>query len=162
MHYLEFADQFSTEYEFMEALGNLSYEEAKTMIDEHRLPDRIKTARMEKWHRARKMVKLHGINVDLHADGSLRIVFYEDESEFDGNDFEYWYSLDAGNTALFLERVPSRYGDQKIEIEEWLLENIDCGGIGGDLQEKWMQMGLHGSHVVYEDYPGGIFRETFF
>ena len=30
------------------------------------------------------------------------------------------------------------------------------------LQRKWRGMHLHGTHVVHEDYPGGIHRESRF
>ena len=47
-------------------------------------------------------VLLTNVTVRLHDNGELSIVFYEDNSEFDGNNFEYRYSLDAGNANTFL------------------------------------------------------------
>ena len=58
--------------------------------------------------------------------------------------------------------IPHPCSETKANIEEWLCENVQCSGFGSDLQQKWIQMGLHGSHVVSEDYPGGIYREEDF
>ncbi len=106
--------------------------------------------------------KLLYVRARLPEDGGLEIIFYEDESDFDGNDFEYRYSLDAENTDAFLKTLPHRSSDTKSDVEEWLIENINCKGIGYDLQEKWAEMGLHGRRVVWEDFPGGIYREETF
>ena len=102
------------------------------------------------------------VHIYFLRDSGLKIVFYEYDSEFNGNDFEFSYSLDARNTTLFLDMIPHRWAEPKSDIEEWLVKNVRYDGFGGDLQEKWIQMGLHGTHVVREDYPGGIYRrETF-
>ena len=102
------------------------------------------------------------IAVCLKGGGNLMIVFYEDESEFDGNDFEYQYSLNSENTAAFLKKIPHHSEEVKENIEVWMVENGLCDWFGYDLLQKWIQMGLHGSHVVWEDYPGGIYREEEF
>lgn len=86
----------------------------------------------------------------------LTISFYEDNSVFNGNEFEYSYSLDAESTELFLKKIPHRNEDAKKDIGEWLEENINCGGLGHDLKEMWIWMGLHGSYLIKEDYPAGI------
>ena len=79
-----------------------------------------------------------------------------------GNDFEYRYSLDAESTELFLKKIPHRNDDEKKDVGEWLKENVKCDGFGYDLLELWSRMGLHGSHLVREDFPGGIYRERLF
>ncbi len=94
----------------------------------------------------------------LYDNGELSIIFYEDDSGFDGNDFEYRYSLYAGSTNAFLQMISHGRSDKKSNIEEWLTDNIHCDGSGIDLLEKWIEMGLHGNYVVWEDYPGGIYR----
>ena len=86
----------------------------------------------------------------------------EFDSEFDGNDFLYKYSLDSSNADKFIKMLPHIYDELMADIEEWLIENIQCDGIGSDLKQKWIQMGLHGKRVVSEDYPGGIYREEAF
>lgn len=162
MTYSEFREQFSGVNEFMWAYGQLTYEEAKAMIDADKGSPGIKACMMTTWYKARRRYRLHGVPVCLRDDGSLSIMFLEMDSEFDGNDFEYTYSLDPDNTSLFLNKLPNRWTDKKTEIEEWLIENIDCEGFGYDLLDKWIRMGLHGKQTVYEDYPGGIFREESF
>ena len=50
----------------------------------------------------------------------------------------------------------------KENIKEWLIDNVRCDDFGESLQRKWRGMHLHGTHVVHEDYPGGIHRESRF
>ena len=162
MTYSEFRNQFTSVEAFRLAYGKLSFEEARALIDAEQCPTSIKACMITKWREARRRLLLTNVAVRLYDNGELSIVFYEDDSEFDGNDFEYRYSLDADNANSFLQMIPHGWADKKTNIEEWLIENIHCDGLGGDLQEKWVQMGLHGIHVVWEDYPGGIYREENF
>ena len=162
MTYSEFRKQFLTVEGFMQAYGALSIDEAKALINEEKASPSIKAWMITKWREARRRVKLQNISVNMRNDGGLCIVFYKDNSEFDGNDFEYRYTLDSNNTKTFLTKLQEGWADKKTNIEEWLVKNVNCEGIGGDLQQKWIQMGLHGSHVVWEDYPGGIHREEEF
>ncbi|MBR1895641.1 MAG: hypothetical protein IJ822_02540, partial [Pyramidobacter sp.] len=111
---------------------------------------------------ARRKVILRNIDVRLPNNGGLNIVFYEFDSDFDGNDFQYKYSLDSSNADKFIKMLPHIYDELMTDIEEWLIENIQCDGTGLDLQQKWIQMGLQGKRVVSEDYPGGIYREEAF
>ena len=50
----------------------------------------------------------------------------------------------------------------KEDIEAWMVENGLCAGVGYDLRQKWIQMGLHGECCIWEDYPGGIYRREEF
>lgn len=162
MTYSEFRDQFSTVEQFRWAYGKLTEEEANALITAEVCPTHIKAAMFSTWKQARREVLLRNIRIRLKDDGSLTIIFYEYDSEFDGNDFEYIYSLDAENTGLFLKQIYSPWADNKINIEEWMVKNVNCNGFGSDLKEKWIQMGLHGTYTVFEDYPGGIHRKEEF
>lgn len=162
MTYSEFRNQFSNVENFMRAYGALTAEESKALIDAENASPRTKFCLIAIWHEARKIVKLQNVKVNLHDDHSLTIVFYEDDSDFDGNDFEYRYLLDADYTNIFIKTIPQPYYEIIDNIEEWLCDNIHCDGLGSDLQQQWVKMGLHGSHVVVEDYPGGIYREEMF
>ena len=162
MTFSEYRKRFSDVKEFMRAFGSLSREEAVKMISAERCPNALKACMMSTWHQARREAKLWCVRVDLNDDGALLIVFYEDDSDFDGNDFEYIYRLDADNAAAFLKRIPRVCAGAKNNVEEWLIENVDCEGIGGDLLQAWVRMGLHGTRQTWEDYPAGIDRtETF-
>ena len=162
MTYSEFRNQFTSVEAFRLAFGNLSFEDARALIDAEKSSPSIKACMITAWRESRRKVMLSDISVSLYENGELRVIFYEDDSDFDGNDFEYRYSLDANSAKLFVQMIPSVWADKKTDIEEWLIDNIHCDGIGGDLQEKWVQMGLHGRHVVWEDYPGGVYREDTF
>lgn len=159
MTYSEYRNQFSNVESFRRAYGNLTYEAVKALIDAEESSPSIKAAMMTTWYHARREVKLRNIDIRLREDDGLSIVFYEYDSEFDGNDFEYRYLLDPANKEKFLKGIPRNYDDVKTDIEEWLVKNINCEGFGWDLREKWVQMGLHGTRIVWEDYPGGIYRE---
>lgn len=162
MTYSEFRNRFTDVKEFRRAYGALTYEEAKALIDAETSPTHIKARMIDTWKTARLEVRLQNIDIRLHADRGLSIVFHEDDSDFDGNDFEYTYSLDAENTAAFIRMIPRIWSDPEINIQEWLVENIACEGIGGDLKDEWIRTGLHGKCTVWEDYPGGIYREESF
>ena len=162
MNYSEFRHQFSSTESFMQAYGRLTEEEARALVDADDSPTFIKACMMTTWSTARRKVKLHHVSVRLYDDCSLTIVFYEYESEFDGNDFEYYYSLDADTTDAFIKMIPRHWSDAETNIEEWLIDNIQCDGSGIDLRDKWIRMGLHGSCTVEEDFPGGIYREETF
>ncbi len=162
MTYSEFRNQFSSTEGFMHAYGALSYEEACALIEAENTSTTAKACMITTWRKARRKVNLWNVSVNIYDDNRLTIVVYEDDSEFDGNDFEYRYSLYADNATAFMNMIPHPYSDMKTNIEEWLCENGLCKGLGSDLQQKWIQMGLHGSHVVFEDYPGGIYREEDF
>ena len=158
MTYSEFRNQFSDILSFKNAYGSLTYEEAKALIDAEASPVHIKAAMIDFWREARRSVKLRNIGVSYSEGQGLEIIFYEYESEFSGNDFEYRYILDAENTGKFLKMIPHKWADPKINIQEWMIENIEYLGRGLELQRKWMDMGLHGKNVDWEDYPGGINR----
>ena len=162
MTYSEFRNQFSDVESFMRAFGALTVEEAKVLIDAEKAARRTGVFLMSVWHEARRIVKLRRVEVNLLSDHCLTVNFFEYASDFDGNDFEYRYSLDADNTAAFTRMIPRSCADIKTDIEEWLCENDLCEGLGSSLQQKWMQMGLHGCYTVREDYPGGIYREEAF
>ena len=162
MKYSEFRNQFSTVESFRQVYGRLSFEEAKALIDAESCAPFIKACMISTWRDARREVLLKDIKVLLNDSGELIIVFHEDNSRFDGNDFQYSYFLDEENKKAFIETVPHRYEDDETNIQEWLIANINYNGIGSDLREKWAEMGLHGSYVVREDYPGGIYREEKF
>ena len=162
MTYSEFREQFSSVESFIQAYGQLSFKEAKAMIDAEKSSPGMRACMITKWREARRKVILRNIDVRLPNNGGLNIVFYEFDSDFDGNDFQYKYSLDANNADNFLKMIPHNWSVLTTDIEEWLIENIQCDGIGSDLQQKWIQMGLHGKRVVSEDYPGGIYREEAF
>ena len=117
---------------------------------------------MTNWKASGRLQIPGDVCVCLSDQGSLTISFYEDDSDFNGNDFEYRYSLDAESTELFLKKIPHRNDDAKKDVGEWLKENVKCDGFGYDLLEMWSRMGLHGSHLVREDFPGGIYREQAF
>ncbi len=133
MNYSEYRDRFSSVEEFMRDFGKRTYEEAYEMIDAEICPDSIKGCMIQKWHQARRKAKLGSICVDIGDNGALRIVFFENDSDIDGNDFQYGYWLDGENTAALLKQIPHVYAETKTNIEEWLIGNVDCEGIGGDL-----------------------------
>ncbi len=162
MTFSEYRKKFSSVEEFRREFGGLSREEAREMISAELCPNAIKACMMSTWHQARREVKMRNIDVSIRKDRGLSIVFHEDDSDFDGNDFEYRYCLDADNAAIFLKQIPHVYADTKTNVEEWLIAKVDCEGIGGDLLQTWIQMGLHGSHQVWEDHPGGIDQEEAF
>ena len=162
MTYSEFREQFSCVESFIQAYGQLSFKEAKAMIDAEKSSPGMRACMITKWREARRKVILRNIDVRLPNNGGLNIVFYEFDSEFDGNDFQYQYSLDSSNADKFIKMLPHIYDGLMADIEEWLIENIQCEGTGLDLQQKWIQMGLHGKRIVLEDYPGGIYREEAF
>ena len=156
MTYSEYRNQFSNIRSFIRNYGELTLEEAEALIDADNCPPSIKPCLIDMWREARRLDKLRTIAVFYSEQGKLTITFYEYDSEFNGNDFEYSYSLDADNTAAFLKKIPKQWADPKTNIREWLVENVDCRGHGLDLQDKWIEMGLHGESVDFEDYPGGI------
>ena len=162
MTYSEFRNQFSNTWSFMHAYGSLSFEEVKALIDAEMCPPSEKTDMFDAWRDARRNVKLRTIGVFYSDSRELEIIFYEYDSEFNGNDFEYRYSLDADNADAFLNIIPHQWADPKTNIQEWLIENVDCRGRGMDLQKKWIEMGLHGTWVDWEDYPGGIHHKGAF
>jgi len=157
MTYSEFRNQYSTIRSFVDAFGALTYEDANALIDAEKIcPPAIKACLIDTWYVARRLVKLRYINVSYSDSKDLNIVFNEYDSEFSGNDFEYRYLLDADNTAAFMSMIPHPWEDPNLNIQDWLIENVDCLGRGVDLQGKWIEMGLHGTSVDREDYPGGI------
>ena len=162
MTYSEFRNQFASVDSFMREYGKLSIEEAHALIDAENTSTTIKACMITTWRQARRKVNLWNVSVNIYDDNRLTIVVYEDDSEFDGNDFEYRYSLDADNATAFMNMIPHPYSDMKTNIEDWLCENVYCDGLGSDLQQKWIRMGLHGCHTVLEDFPGGIYREEAF
>ena len=162
MTYSEFRNQFPTVESFMSAYGKLPIEEATAMIDAESASLRTKSCLINVWYDARRGVKLWNVSVNIYDASRLTIVVYEDDSEYDGNDFEHRYSLDTDNLIVFIDMIPHPFADMKANIEEWLCDNDLCKGLGGDLQQKWIQMGLHGTHAIYEDYPGGIDWEEAF
>ncbi len=151
MTYSEFRNQFSDNWSFMRAYGSLAFEEVKALIDAEICPPSEKADMIEGWRDARRNVKLRTVGVSYSESRELEITFFEYDSDFNGNDFEYRYSLDADNTDAFLNMIPHQWADPKINIQEWLIENVDCRGHGLDLQKKWIEMGLHGTSVDWED-----------
>ena len=107
-------------------------------------------------------LRVENIDVCLLEAGSLDIIFHEDDSEFDGNDFEYHCSLNSERTETFLKMIPHHDEDVKANVEDWLVENGLCARLGRDLLRKWTRMGLHGNRSIWEDYPGGIYRKEEF
>lgn len=156
MTFTEYKNQFSDKWHFRQALGKLSYEEAKALIDAETCPPSDKDAMIETCRAEWRSEKLRNIGVSYSESRGLTITFNEYDSEFSGNDFEYRYILDAENTDRFLKMIPHEWEDPRINIQEWMIENIEYLGRGLELQKKWMEMGLHGKNVDWEDYPGGI------
>lgn len=162
MTYSDFKNQFSSAWSFMHAYGSLTYEEAKALVDAEICSPSIKASMIDSWRDARRNVKLRNIGVFYSDSRELEIIFNEYDSEFSENDFEYRYSLDADNADAFLNMIPHQWADPKINIQERLIENVDCRGRGLDLQRRWIEMGLHGTSVDWEDYPGGIHHKGVF
>ena len=162
MTYSEFRNQFSNIQRFVQAYGSLTYEEVGTLIDEDMCPIRIKPYMIDLWREARRIVKLRKVHVCYSENRELEIIFDDYNSNFNGNDFEYSYSLDADSTVEFMRIIPHPWAEPEINIEEWLIENIDCIGHGLDLQRKWEEMGLHGKNVDTEEYAGGIHHTFYF
>ena len=156
MTYTEYKKQFPADWRFMQALGALPFEEAKTMIDAEACSPDDKEAMIKTWREARRIVKFRNIGVFYSESRGLEITFNEYESEFSGNDFEYRYILDAENTDKFLKMIPHEWADPEMNIQEWMIDNIEYLGRGLELQEKWIEMGLHGTNIDWEDYPGGV------
>ena len=103
-----------------------------------------------------KDILLQYVDVIITSEKGICITFYEFDSEWNGDDFEYYYNLDSENAELFLKQIPHVDEDEKTNIQEWLVNNVRCDGIGLDMLDKWIEMGLHGSERVWEDYPGGV------
>ncbi len=162
MTYSEFRNQFSDTWRFRNAYGSLTYEEAKAMIDAETCPPGDKAAMIDAWREARRIVKLKNIGVFYSERRGLEITFNEYDSEFSGNDFEYIYRLDVENTDKFLKMIPHEWEDPKINIQEWMIKNIEYLGRGLELQKKWIEMGLYVACADLEDYPGGINHRGFF
>jgi len=162
MTYSEFRSQFASTDSFMWAFGRLSIEEARALIEAEKTSATAKACMMTAWREARRKVMLRHVDVYFMENSSLSVVFHEYDSDYDGHDYEYRYSLDADNTAAFIDLIPHPCSETKSNIEEWLCENVQCSGLGSDLPQKWVQMGLHGCYTVREDYPGGIYREEAF
>ena len=156
MTYSEYRNQFPTIQSFVQAYGSLTYDEVKALIKNDACPISIEPFIIDMWHEARRIVRLYKIGVFYSEDRNLAITFYDYDSDFNGNDFEYTYSLDADNADAFLTQIPRRWPNPTTNMKEWLIENVDCRGHGLDLQRKWIEMGLHGTNVDREDYPGGI------
>lgn len=156
MTFTEYKNQFSDNWSFRQAFGKLTYEEAKAMIDAEMCPPDKKAAMIGIWREEMRSEKLRNIGVSYSESQGLEITFNEYESEFSGNDFEYRYILDAENTDKFLKMIPHEWEDPKANIQEWMIENIEYLGRGLELQRKWIEMGLHGTNIDWEDYPGGI------
>lgn len=162
MTYSEFRNQFSDVDSFLWAYGKMTLEEARDLIEAEDTSATVKACMMTTWREASRKVKLHNVGVTIWIDRSLSVVFHEYDSDYDGHDYEYRYSLDADNAAAFIDLIPHPCSETKSDIEEWLCENVQCSGLGSDLRQKWVQMGLHGYYSVREDYPGGIYREEAF
>lgn len=161
MRYSTFQRKYKTAEDFTKAYGALSCEEARALIDAEPTGYHIKACMFDCWRRARLEFLASKVRVSFSGDGLLSVVFFEDGSEFDANDFEHVYTLDAGSTAAFLKEaqrgnpVPR---DNTKAVLEWIAENVSRPGTGEELQEKWIGRGLHGTRTVREDFPGGISR----
>ena len=99
---------------------------------------------------------LQNVRVIITPEKEIHITFYEDDSAWNGDDFEYQFHLDSENAELFLKQIPHIDEDEKTNIQEWLVNNVYCDGTGLDMLGRWIEMGLHGSERVWEDYPGGV------
>ena len=158
MTYSEYRNQFPTIQSFVQAYGALTIDEVEELIKNDGCPVSMKAFMIEVWHEARRIVKLRKIGVSYSESRNLAITYFDYDSEFNGNDFEYTYSLDADNANAFLNQIPRRWSDPTTNIKEWLVENVDFSDHGLNLQRKWIKMGLHGTSVDREDYPGGIYH----
>ena len=161
MRYSTFQRKFKTAEDFSRAYGALSCEEARALIDAEPTGYHIKACMFDCWRRARLEFLASKVRVSFSGDGLLSVVFFEDGNEFDGNDFEHVYTLDAGSTAAFLNEAQRRYSvprENTKAVLEWIAENVSRPGTGEELQEKWIGRGLHGTRTVREDFPGGISR----
>ena len=158
MTYSEYRNQFPTIQSFVQAYGALTIDEVEELIKNDGCPVSMKAFMIDVWHEARRIVKLWKIGVSYSESRNLAITYFDYDSEFNGNDFEYTYSLDTDNADAFLNQIPRRWSDPTTNIKEWLVENVDFSDHGLDLQRKWIKMGLHGTSVDREDYPGGIYH----
>ena len=91
---------------------------------------------------------------DPYAEDTFRWRFYEDDSEFDGNDFEYTFYLDAENAAKL--RALMFADGQYRSTEEWMQANVRDQKFGHGFEKYCIDHDIHGVREVYEDYPGGI------
>ncbi len=84
----------------------------------------------------------------------LQWTFYEDDSDYNGDDFEYTYYFDEENSEKLRQLMFSdgRYGS----VREWMKANVRDQETGSDFQSFCIRNGIHGEREVYEDYPGGV------
>ncbi len=158
MNYYEFKKQFQGSEDFKRAYGALSYDEAKAIVAAGNYSDYTQESMLKEWKICHLDACLSNFDVHVHGGGEVIIKFYEFDSEFDGNDFEYTYYLNDINGKKLVSMIPKKWNDPVIDLKQWICDNINCEGTGYDLRSKWTEMGLHGIRTVHEDYPGGIHR----
>ena len=86
-------------------------------------------------------------------EGVFKWTFYEDDSDFNGNDWEYHYWFDAENAAKLKALILA--DDKYTSMGDWIRNNIKDQELGSDLRTFCEANGIHGLKWVHEEYAGG-------
>lgn len=94
------------------------------------------------------------MNVREGTDGRFAVIFYCDDSDFDGNDFSKSYIFESADTALLAEKLDTEVDAEKLKaaIEKKFDRNMYDTGF-----EKFcIANGIHAEWTLKEDCPAGI------
>ena len=87
------------------------------------------------------------------GEGCISWTFYEDDSDFDGNDWEYHYMFDPENSEKLKALM---FSDGKYKtMREWIEANFKDLERGSDFREFCQKNDIHGLEWVHEEYAGG-------
>ena len=97
---------------------------------------------------------IYDIDKRYWEDGAFRWTFYEDDSEFNGDDFEYTFFFDPENYQKLKKIILSdgRYSS----TADWIRGEIHNQETGYDFMEFCKEHDIHGLRDVHEDYPAGV------
>ena len=99
----------------------------------------------------------YGINeIDqrFFEEGTFHKSFYEDDSGFDGHDYEYTFYFDRENSEL-LKQIILEDGRHD-SISNWIKNEVSDQESGYDFMTFCKEHDIHGIRKVHEDYPGGV------
>ena len=77
MTYTEYRNQFPDDWRFRNAYGELTYEEAKALIDAETAPAHVKAAMLDAWREARRNKKLWNVGVSISDKRELTVTFFD-------------------------------------------------------------------------------------
>ena len=93
---------------------------------------------------------------DYVGNNGFHCTFYEDESEFDGNDFEYIFMFDIENAEKLRAAMSAGGTISYADMHQWIKDNIRDQETGSDFRFFCVEHDIHGIRWVHEDYPEGI------